>query len=372
MENTSDASEPTDRVWPSIAVVIPARNEADVIPGTLPSRLDQDYPGDFHVFLVDDSSGDGTAEAAGRSAAGPWKSRLTVVSSRPPPEGWSGKVWAMAEGVRAAEADAPDYYLFTDADVLFERGTLKSLVKRAQRDNRQLVSIMARLHADSFWERLLIPAFVHFFDKLYPFRWVSDPRCATAGAAGGCILVRRDALKRAGGLAAVAGELIDDCALAALIQAEGGEDRRPGRLWLGFDAGVSSERAYGGPGPIWKMVARSAYVQLGCSPWILAGTVAGMALLYAMPPSAGVAGLVMLGHGNAGAGALSLTAGGIGAWLLMAAGYAPILIWHRVSLVFAPLLPVAAFFYTLMTLDSARLHHSGSGFAWKGRSYSRP
>jgi hopene-associated glycosyltransferase HpnB len=361
--------EPPGDAWPAVGIVIPARNEACVIEKTLPSRLSQDYPGEFRVYLVDDSSTDGTADTARRAASGPYRNRLTVVRAAPVPPGWTGKVWALAEGVGAGSAHRSEFYLFSDADISLDPDVLRAMVSKAVSEDRDTVSVMARLHAESIWERLLIPAFVYFFAKLYPFRWIGDPGRRTAGAAGGCTLVRRVALEHAGGLEEVAGELIDDCALAALVQRAGRSRGGPGRLWLGYHGGVRSERAYGGPGPIWRMVARSAYVQLRRSPLLLVGTVIGMVFLYALPPTALIAGAAIGASGGPVAAAIGLGAGGFAAWVVMAASYVPVLRWHGVSALLAPLLPLAAIMYTGMTLDSARCHWLGLAGAWKGRTY---
>lgn len=361
-----------DGAWPGVAIVIPARDEAPVIGRTLPSRLAQDYPGPLRVYLVDDASADGTADAARRAAEGAYRDRLTVVEARPLPAGWTGKVWALAEGMRAAAPEPAGFFLLSDADITLAPQTVRALTARAVGEDLDVTSVMARLHARSWWERLLIPAFVYFFGKLYPFRWVGDPGRRTAAAAGGCMLVRRVALERSGGLERVAGELIDDCALARLIQRAGREDGGPGRLWLGFDEGVCSERAYGGPVPIWRMVARSAFVQLRCSPLNLAGTVAGMVFLYGVPPAAAVAGIATLAAGAPAASMSALAASGLAAWAVMAATYVPMLLWHSVSAAFAPVLPVTAILYTLMTLDSARRYWTGRGAGWKGRTYASP
>lgn len=358
-------AEETAAHCPAVAAVVPARNEAAVLPRTLPALLRQDYPGPFHVFVVDDSSEDGTAavarEAARETGAG---GRLTVVPARPLPEGWTGKVWALSEGVRAAADSEPEFLLLTDADIAHGTGSLRALVAIARREGLDLVSVMARLPAGTAWERLLIPAFVYFFAKLYPFRWAADPRKRTAAAAGGCLLLRRQALQRAGGLERIAGAVIDDCALAERIKGSGG------RLWLGYSEGVHSLRAYEGLSGVWSMVARSAYVQLNRSPLLLAGTVAGMLLAYLTPPLAALGGLAALALGAGAAPGASLAAAGFAAWALMAASYLPLLGWLAAPRLLVPLLPVAAALYTLMTVDSAVSHYRGRTAAWKGRAYS--
>jgi hopene-associated glycosyltransferase HpnB len=238
---------------------------------------------------------------------------------------------------------------------------LSALIDRAEADRLDLVSAMATLRVDSAWDRLLVPAFVYFFAKLYPFRFVSNPRRRNAGAAGGCVLVRRSALDRAGGLAAIGSALIDDCALGRLVKRAGG------RIWLGFSRGVYSTRGYGGLASVWRMVARSAYTQLGHSPLVLAGTIVGMVFLYALPPVACVGGAIAAGFGVSGG--VPLAAIGGATWGLMAASFVPILRHHGVGWWVAPLLPAAGVLYTTMTVSSAWRHMRGRGGAWKGRTY---
>jgi len=342
---------------PSVVAVIPARNEAAILPETLPSVLAQDYDGPFRVALVDDRSEDGTSDAAKQAAEECVRSeRLTVLAGEPLPTGWSGKVWAMHQG--AGTAGDAEWLWFTDADIAHKPWVLRALVSIAVRGERDLVSTMATLRVASIWDRLLIPAFVYFFAKLYPFRFVSSPRMRTAGAAGGCILVRTAALKRAGGIEAIRDALIDDCALGRLIKRAGG------RLWLGYSKGVESLRGYGSLRSVWDMVARSAYTQLGHSPIKLIGTILGMLFLYALPP------ILCIGGAAAGAPLLA-TLGGV-TWGLMAASFIPMLRHHRVGGWIAPLLPLAGVLYTAMTISSAWRHARGRGGSWKGRIYSTP
>lgn len=352
---------------PSVGVVIPARNEADLLPQTLPTVLEQEYPGPFHVFLVDDHSRDGTGEVARQIARTlNLEERLTVVEAEPLAAGWTGKLWALEQGVRAGRGIDAEFLLFTDADIAHARDTLRRLTEKASSDQADLVSLMALLRVETFWERLLIPAFVYFFAMIYPFRWVNDPRRTIAAAAGGCVLVRSKALERSGGLASIAGELIDDCSLAGQIKKKG----RPegGRIWLGLSREVKSLRPYDGLGEIWKMVARTAYVQLNRSPLLLSATVAGMGLVYLGPPLAfwgGVAGALL--H----PGALpwwGAALAGLAGWTVMIRTYLPMVKWFRASPSFAPFLPLTAALYTLMTLDSARRFRRGGG-SWKGRIY---
>ncbi len=293
------------RGWPSVVAVIPARDEAAILPATLPSLLAQDYPGEFSVVLVDDASTDGTAAvAASLGAASPRAPR--VVGTDGLPDGWAGKVNAMATGVRAA--GECDYLLFTDADISYAPGTLASLVHAARADDRALLSQMALLRTDTRWERLIVPAFVYFFAQLYPFRRVSRPGARTAAAAGGCMLVRRDVLAAAGGLARIHGARIDDVALGRLL-------KRPpssARCWLGFTTQVRSERPYPRLAGLWDMVARSAYTQLRYSPALLAGTLAGLLWLYALPPAAAVCGLILAAAGGGAAAGWCAAAGAAG------------------------------------------------------------
>jgi hopene-associated glycosyltransferase HpnB len=349
---------------PSVIAVIPARNEAAVLPACLPTLLGQDYRGRFSVIVVDDDSTDGTAKLAGeladavRAAAGAGP-ELTVVTARPTPAGWAGKVWAMSEGVRAA-GDA-DYLLFTDADIAYGPGTLTRLASAAASGRYDLLSQMALLRASTPAEKLLIPAFVYFFAQLYPFRRVSQPRSRTAAAAGGCMLVRPHLLAQAGGLEQIRSARIDDVALGRLLKRAGG------RCWLGLTHDVLSMRSYERLADIWHMVARSAYTQLGYSLLATAGSVLALAWLYLLAPAAAVAGLALLAAGVGPGLAAWLTGAGLAGWLLMSLTYAPILRFYRLSPARAPSLPLVAGLYAAMTADSARRYLSGHGGAWKGR-----
>ena len=306
--------------WPAVAAIVPARNEADVLPVTVPALLAQDYPGPLHIFLVDDRSDDGTPAAAVAAARESGRAgRLTVVSGKAAPDGWTGKVWALSQGVREA-GDRPEYLWLTDADVAHPQDALSRLVSFAVTERLDIVSVMVMLSTEAWTERLLIPAFVYFFSKLYPFRWVGDPRRREAAAAGGCVLVRRRVLEDAGGLPEIAGELIDDCALAALIKRRAG-----GRIWLGHDRRMRSVRDYGGVGGVWSMVARTAFTQLGYSSRMLALTVIGMLLTYAAPVFAAVVGTMGAASGWNGAAALLAASTGVAAWLLMAVSFVPTL-----------------------------------------------
>jgi len=354
--------------WPDVVAVVPARNEAEMLPVTLPLLLGQDYPGTLTVLVVDDGSTDGTGEVGAEvsrsfrefSEAG--SRALRVIPGVPPPAGerWAGKVWAMAQGLRAA--GTPDYVLFTDADIAWEGpDTLRRLVAAAEGDDRDLVSQMALLRAATGWERVVVPAFVYFFAQLYPFRRVNAPGSRTAAAAGGCMLVRREILDKAGGVAPIRGALIDDVALGRLIKSQ------RGRTWLGVTRQVVSVRPYPGLASLWQMVARSAYTQLRYSPVLLAGTLAGLLFLYAVPPAGALAGLAFLASG--GSGLAWLTSGaGLAGWALMSASFLPMLRLYRLSPLRAPGLPLIALLYAAMTADSARRHYAGAGAQWRGRT----
>lgn len=346
---------PTPAAWPGVVVVIPARNEAEGIGAAVGSLLRQAYPGGFHVVVVDDQSADGTAGIARDAALAAGASeRLTVLPGQKLPPGWVGKMWAVSQGVAVAERIAPaaDYILLTDGDITHAPGTLAQLVARGEADGLDLVALMVRLRCVDFAERWLIPPFVFFFKMLYPFAWVNRADRATAAAAGGCMLVRRTALARIGGIAAIRDALIDDCTLAACL-------KRHGRIRLDLTDSGTSLRGYGHVGEIWRMIARTAYTQLRCSPWLLAGTVAGMVVTYLVPPA-----MTIAGDGAARTIALA-------AWAIMCGCYLPMLRFYRRSPLWAPFLPVAALFYLGATIDSARRHWAGVGGAWKGRVYDQ-
>lgn len=342
---------------PTVCVVVPARNEADVIPVSLRSLLLQDYPGNFHVFLVDDQSTDGTANfAQGVAYAVDQLEKLHIISIADLPNGWTGKLWAMEQGIKKASQLQPDYLLLTDADIEHDINNLQQLVAKAETENLDLVSIMVTLRCESFWEQLLIPAFVFFFQKLYPFRWVNNTRKSTAAAAGGCILIRRETLEKIGGLQIIRQALIDDCSLAKAVKSH------QGKIWLGLDALTYSLRPYDSLETIWNMVARSAYTQLNYSPLLLIGSVLGMFLVYMLPILGIILGLIW--------GNLLITVIGSLTWLLMTFAYFPIIRFYKSPLLLAFCLPIIAFLYTLMTLDSAKRHSQGKGGAWKGRVYN--
>ncbi|MFJ5098825.1 glycosyltransferase [Streptomyces sp. NPDC088557] len=345
--------------WPRVVVVVPARNEAGVLPVSLPSLLAQEYPGVAEVILVDDGSTDGTGALAAGLAARCGGLPLTVVSPGEPEPGWTGKLWALRHGMALARAREPEFLLLTDADIAHEPDSLRLLVSAAVANELDLVSQMARLRVTTGWERLVVPAFVYFFAQLYPFRWINRVRrpWATA-AAGGCVLLRTEAAVAAGVPESIRQAVIDDVSLARAVRRSGG------RIWLGLAERIDSVRPYPGLGELWRMVARCAYAQLRHSPVLLLGTVAGLVLVYLVPP-------VALAGGLAGGDAAAAWAGGA-AWAVMAGTYVPMLRYYRQSLWLAPSLPFTAFLYLLMTLDSAVRHHRGVGAAWKGRTYARP
>ena len=340
--------------WPAVAAVVPARNEADVIAQAVSTLLAQEYPGPFHVIVVDDHSTDGTADAA-RAAALQLQcpDSLTVLTAKPLPPGWSGKVWAQSQGIEAVRTLGlpADFLLLTDADIGHPADAVTQLVARADAEQRDLVSLMVRLRCDSFWEKALIPAFVFFFAKLYPFSWVNNPRNKTAAAAGGCMLVRRTALEEAGGIESIRAELIDDCSLAARIKHRG-QGHHPIRLDVA--ARSVSLRPYDNWREIWNMIARTAFTQLHYSAWLLAGTLAGMTIIYLIPPVAALA-----------LGPLCWPAWL--AWAAMCCAYAPMLRYYGRSPLWAPFLPLVALFYVGATFASAVRYWRGKGGQWKAR-----
>lgn len=330
-----------------IVVIIPARNEAPVVGKAIASLVSQDYAGDVHLFLVDDHSEDGTAAVAERAANG----RLNVIRAGLLPAGWTGKLWAISEALRVAEPLKPDYFLLTDADIVHAPDNLRNLVARAEAGGLDLVSVMVKLHCRSLAERALIPAFVYFFFQLYPPGWIASRNHRTAGAAGGCLLIRQAALRKIGGIDSIRGELIDDCALAQRVKALG-------TIWLGMTNSTYSIRDYRTPGEIHQMISRTAFTQLRHSFWWLLATILGIAVVYLAPP------LLVL-SGDRLAAAL-----GAAAWLLMAISYVPVLRFYDQPLAGATMLPVIALFYATATIDSAVRYCMGRGGRWKGRLQS--
>ncbi len=328
---------------PAVTVVVPARNEAETIERALKSLLAQDYPGPFRVVMVDDISSDGTGVIADAID----DPRLTVLRGAPHPVGWSGKLWALQQGI-AETSDG--LLLLTDADIRHAKLHLATLVTKLEQDRLDMVSEMVGLHCEGPVEQALVPAFVFFFQLLYPFAWVNDAGNRMAAAAGGTVLIRAAALRRVGGFAAMRGALIDDVALARRVKAEG-------RIWLGHSRLATSIRPYKTAGEVWRMVARCAFVQLNYSAGRLAGTVAGMILVWLVPPLA-----ALFGHG------LASFLGVLG-WAAMVAAYLPTLRRFGLSPLWAAPLPLVAVFYTAATVGSAIDHYRGRGVVWKQRAY---
>jgi hopene-associated glycosyltransferase HpnB len=351
--------------WPSICAIVPARNEALMLPQSLQSLLTQTYPGRFQVMVVDDQSTDGTANIARQTAqACQAEDSLQIVTTEPLPTGWSGKLWAVHQGIEriAQDSQVPDYFLLTDADILHDSDNLKQLATKAEQERLDLVSLMVLLRCQSVWEKLLIPAFVFFFQKLYPFPWVNQPQHPMAAAAGGCVLVRRDALMAVGGIEVIRKALIDDCALGAAIKGNRKANGQTGRIWLGLTTSTISLRAYPSLQSIWEMVARTAFTQLGYSFALLFLSLVGMMLLYALPPAG-----LLLGWAT-GEWAIAISSGL--AWALMTLAYWPTIRLYKLAPLWALTLPFVGILYTLMTLDSAVRHIQGRGGAWKGRVYA--
>ena len=341
------------RTWPGVTAVIPARDEAGILPLTLPSVFAQDYPGPLTVIVVDDASADGTGEVAAELAAAlPKSAELRVLRGAGPPPGWAGKVAAMDRGLRDVDQTS-EYVLFTDSDIEHPADSLRRLVRQAEEERLDLVSLMARLSTDSPAERMIVPAFVYSFFQLYPPAWVRKPSARTAAAAGGCMLVRRETLERVGGLVRIGDARIDDVALGTLLKRGGG------RVWLGVTTGVRSLRPYPRLADLWDMIARSAYTQLRYSPWLLLGTIVGLVFTYGVPPVLGVVGLATQCWG------VAIPA--LVAWAVMSASYVPVLRLYGLAWWRAPLLPGVMALYGAMTVDSARRHRQGRGGSWKGR-----
>ena len=345
------AIDPAPVRWPRVVAVTPARDEEETIERSVESLAGQDYSGELHIVVVDDHSEDKTGElgreAARRAGA---SERLTILEAPALEVGWTGKLWALNQGIGAASRFAPDYFWFTDADIVHDPDTLRRLVAKAENRRLDLASLMVLLQAKTIPERLLIPAFLYFFLMLYPPRWVADPKAKTAGAAGGCILLRREALERIGGIVAIRAEVIDDCALARAVKRGGG------KIWMGLTRKSVSLRAYTRFGEIRDLIARTAFTQLRYSWWMLLGTLAGMVVTYAVPVALTFAGRPLVWR-------LSLTG-----WALMTVTYLPTVRFYGLSALCAPLLPVAAVFYTYATWLSGMRYALGKGGLWKGRA----
>jgi hopene-associated glycosyltransferase HpnB len=342
---------PASPIRQKVVAVIPARDEAEAIGATITSLLTQADLPRLEIVLVDDHSSDGTADLA-RAAARACKSeaRLTILAARDLPPGWTGKLWAVSEGLAEAQPRSPDYLLLTDADIIHAPDNVATLVRRAEAESLDLTSLMVRLHCRSFAEQALIPAFVFFFFMLYPPRWAADPGRRLAAAAGGCMLVRPVALDRIGGIQAISGALIDDCSLAAAIKNSGG------RIRLDPTWATASNRAYEGFSEIWRMIARTAFTQLRYSPLLLVGTLLGLALTYLAPPF-----LALFASGSA-------SWLGLAAWIAMAGAFLPMVRFYRLNGLWALALPVIAAFYAAATLGSAVNYWRGKGGQWKGRA----
>jgi len=345
---------PPPREWTRVIAVVPARNEAATIGRTVGALVRQDYPGEFAIVFVDDHSEDGTAEITRRAGAECGASeRISIPTAAPLPAGWTGKLWSLNEGVTQAAKKAPEFYWFTDADVAHAPETLRRLVARAESGKLDLASLMVLLQVRTLPERALIPAFLYFFLKLYPPRWIAAVNHRTAGAAGGCILLRRSALERIGGLEKIRGEVIDDCALARAVKNSGG------RIWMGLTRASVSLREYGSFDEIRDLIARTAFTQLCYSAFVLFGTLAGMFFAYLAPL------VVLFSHDL-----LARILGAV-AWVLMSLSFLPTVRFYRLSPLWAPLLPLSAVFYSYATWLSAVRFWLGRGGQWKGRAQAR-
>jgi len=348
-----DGGGPSPLAWPDVIAVIPARDEAVGVGRTVASLLGQDYPGSFSIILVDDESADGTADVARRAGAAANRvDRLTVIPGAALPDGWTGKLWAMKQGVERANLGEPEFLLLTDADIVYPPDTLHRLVSQSLSEGLALSSLMVKLRCESLAERALIPAFIFFFQMLYPFSWVNGRRRATAAAAGGCMLVRREALQVVGGIEAIRGSLIDDCAMARLL-------KKQGPIRLSLSERVISIRPYSTMAEIRRMVVRSAYAQLRYSPLLLAVALAGLTFVFVVPVLA-----ALFGHGAA-------QILGLLAWVIMAVAFQPTLRFYGLSPLWGPILPAIALVYMAFTLESAYQSVRGRGGLWKGRVQAR-
>lgn len=338
-------------MWPSVLAVVPARNEAASIAQTVSALAAQDYPGNFSIFVVDDQSVDGTGELARKAAAESGaQQKIHVLSAPQLVPGWTGKLWALQSGLEAAQSRAADFFWFTDADIVHSPDTLRRLISRAERDHLDLTSLMVLLQAQSFAEKLIIPAFLYFFLMLYPPRWIANAKSRTAGAAGGCMLLRGSALARIGGLATIRSEVIDDCSLASVVKKTGG------RIWMGLTRKSVSLRRYSGFAELGDMIARTAFTQLNYSVLRLFGTLVGLMVTFVAPVA-----LALSTNPKVWVAALL-------AWCLMAASFLPTVVFYRLSPIWSPFLPVAALFYSYATFLSAVRYWLGRGGQWKGRA----
>jgi hopene-associated glycosyltransferase HpnB len=356
------ANHEAPSTWPQVIAVVPARNEAATMAQAVTSLLQQNYPGDLHIILVDDHSEDATAPIAHQAATKlSAESRIAIHTAAPLPQGWTGKLWALNEGLGRGAAllrpspatndhSQPIYYWFTDADISHPPDTLQRLVARAEHNHLDLTSLMVRLQTKTLPERALIPAFLFFFLKLYPPRWIANPKAHTAGAAGGCVLLRSEALHRIGGLATIRTEVIDDCALAQAVK------HTNGKIWMGLTRASISLRTYSTFPEIRDMIARTAYTQLRYSSLLLLGTLIGMFLCYLVP-------IALIFAPNAAPRILAASA-----WLVMSLLYLPTIRFYSLSPAWAATLPLAALFYTYATVLSAARYYLGRGALWKGRS----
>ena len=368
-ESDADHSSlPVPQNWPRVTAIIPARNEAASITQVAAALAGQDYPGELSIVIVDDHSEDATADLARQAAiASGAAPRFQIIPAPDLAPGWTGKLWALNSGVSSradnlvcaavdthdtysVTAPPPDFFWFTDADVVHAPDTLRGLVARAELNNLDLTSLMVLLESRSFAERLLIPAFLYFFLMLYPPRWIADPRAKTAGAAGGCILLRRSAFVRIGGLAKIRSEIIDDCSLARAIKRSGG------KIWMGLTRASHSLRAYSGFAEIRDMIARTAFTQLRYSTLQLLGTLIGLTLTFLVPVA-----LTFAPNPRIWLPALL-------AWCLMTASFLPTITFYRLTPLWSPTLPFSSLFYSFATLLSAIRYWLGRGAQWKGRA----
>ncbi|MGD1699571.1 glycosyltransferase [Dapis sp. BLCC M229] len=357
---TSETEIENIEYWPSVSVIIPARNEAKLLRKTLNSLLNQHYPGNLKIILVDDHSRDNTSIVARCTAQqGNNCTKLEVISGADLPNGWTGKLWAINQGINYAKQQTPDpdYFLLNDADIEHFSTNIRQLVVKAEQENLALASLMVKLQCETLAEELMIPAFVFFFQKLYPFRWVNNPQKSTAAAAGGCILIRKQVLDEVGGIEVIKNALIDDCALAKAVKQKSTNKK----IWLGLTSETKSLRSYPDLVSIWNMVARTAFTQLNYSPFLLVVTVIGMKLVYLVPSLGIILGVIF--------GWWQVVAIALLARLLMFLAYLPIVRFYQLSPIYAMGLPTIALIYILITIDSAWRHWRGRGGYWKGRVY---